>query len=125
VKQISFQKEFIPLIEKGKKTVTRRIKFTGNPGDIFYFKASRLGKKEGYIKILRIDKQLLRNGILEHSTMAGDMEEIRKEGIHSTTPLTDIKILWNKINKKGYKWEDNPKVYRIEFEYLEGHNETK
>ena len=118
IRSISFQKEFIPLIKKGRKTVTRRIKFTGIPDDIFYFKASRNGKKEGYIKILRINEQLLRNGILEHSTMAGDMEEIRKEGIYSTTPLTDIKILWNKINKKGYKWEDNPTVYRIEFEYL-------
>jgi len=118
IKPISFKKEFITLIKSGRKTVTRRVKTNLKESDICYFKASRNGKKEGYIKILRINEQLLRNGILEHSTMADDMEEIRKEGIHSTTPLTDIKILWNKINKKGYKWEDNPKVYRIEFEYL-------
>ena len=122
IKSISFQEEFIPLIKKGRKIVTRRIKFTGNPGDIFYFKAGRLGKKEGYIKILRINEQLLRNGILGHATIKDDIEEIRKEGIYSITPLIDFMTIWDKLNKKGYEWVDNPEIHRIEFKYL-GENE--
>ena len=118
-KSISFQKGSIPLIKQGKKTVTRRIKFTGNPGDIFYFKAGRNGRKEGYIEILRINEQLLRNGILGHATMKEDIEEIKKEGIYSITPLIDFMTIWDNINKEGYEWKDNPGVFRIEFKYLE------
>ena len=118
IKSISFRKEFIPLIKSGKKTITRRVKTNLKENDICYFKASRNGKKEGYIKILRINDQLLRNGILGHATIKDDIEEIGKEGIYSITPLIDFMTIWDKLNKEGYEWADNPEVYRIEFKYL-------
>ena len=79
IKSISFQKGSIPLIKQGKKTVTRRVKFTGNPGDIFYFKIGRLGKKEGYIKICNVMKVRLRD-------IRGDTRELDREGFYENYP---------------------------------------
>ena len=126
IRSISFQKEFIPLIEKGRKTVTRRIKFTGIPGDIFYFKAGRLGKKEGYIKIINITKDKIKDSFYYNEYYPHEypddwtQEELDREG--SFDIIQDFIDLWNKLNKKSYKWENNPMIYRIEFEYL-GENE--
>jgi len=114
IKSISFQKGSIPLIKQGKKTVTRRVKFTGNPGDIFYFKIGRLGKKEGYIKICNVMKVRLRD-------IRGDTRELDREGFYENYPecFTRFVCLWDFLNdKKGYRWGDDPTVYRIKFEYL-------
>jgi len=107
-KLISFKKEFITLIKEGKKTVTRRIKFTGNPGDIFYFKIDRNGKKEGYIKIISVKIEQLKEMIYSYGE-----DESRAEGCRN---LGDFLNVWNRINK--ISWRDNPMVYRIEFKYL-------
>jgi len=32
--------------------------------------------------------------------------------------IQDFIDLWNKLNKKGYRWGDDPTIYRIKFEYL-------
>lgn len=114
IKSIVVLKRVIPLIKSGKKTVTRRVKFTGNPGDILYFRAGRFGKKEGYIKICNVMKVRLKD-------IRGDIRELEREGFYDGYPecFTRFVCLWDYLNnKKGYKWEDNPEVYRIEFEYL-------
>lgn len=126
IKSISFQKEFIPLIKQGKKTVTRRVKTKLRVSNICYFKAGRIGEKEGYIKIIGIEIQPLKEGILRGGHLPNSIREMLKEGIGRTIGRyhpsyymeKDFIELWNKLNKKGYKWEDNPEVYRIEFEYL-------
>ena len=118
IRSISFCKEFIPLIKSGKKTVTRRIKFTGNPGDIYWFKIGRTGKKEGYIKIKEVTLSQLKQINIPYRG-EDESEEYEREGFYNPMSymLNFIK-LWNKLNPKGYKWRDNPMVYRIEFEYL-------
>lgn len=118
IKSISFQKKFIPLIKSSKKTITRRVKFTGNPGDIFYFKVGRFGKKEGYIRILNVMGKYLHE-------IQGSSLEYNKEGFSGNYEkmFNEFKKLWNflnnrKHNKKCYRWEANPLVYRIRFKYL-------
>jgi len=106
IKGMSFLPEFIPLIKSGKKIVTRRINFNGDAGDIYYFKAGRNGKKEGYIKIINIRIEKLGCVIYEYEL----------EGFNS---ISDFTLTWDLINKKGYRWKDQPSVYRIEFKYLE------
>jgi len=118
IKCISFLPEFIPLIKSGKKTVTRRINFSGDVGDIYYFKAGRHGKKEGYIKItnIRIEKLGCAILIATYSDSKGATYEYELEGFNT---LSDFIKTWDCINKKGYRWKDQPSVYRIEFKYLE------
>ena len=112
IKCISFLPEFIPLIKSGEKTVTRRIKTNLEPGDIVYFKSGRTGKKEGYIKIIKEKRELL-DDIKEF--WYNTIEEFKKEGFKNIENFIEI---WNKLNKKGFKWKDNPIVFRIEFQYL-------
>jgi len=117
IKGISFLPEFIPLIKQGKKTVTRRIKFSGKQGDIYYFKAGRNGKKEGYIKIKSAKKESLFSIYKNY-----DIHEPAKEGFYKGTyiyQLNDFRELWNKLNKdEKNKYAQDPWVYRIEFKYL-------
>jgi len=127
IKSISFLPEFIPLIKNGIKTVTRRIKFTGNPGDIYYFKAGRSGKKEGYLIIKSVKMEQLRDlEDLEYYSTKKLVKEIYSEGVGRgykypyIVAIEEFKKLWNKINNKpGYRWEDNPLVKRVTFKYLE------
>lgn len=118
IKSISFCKEFIPLIKSGKKTVTRRLKFTGNPGDIYWFKIGRNGKKKGYIKILNVSLSTLK---MINIPYRGEDESIEynREGFYNPMSyMLDFKKLWDSLNPIGYKWWNNPDVYRIEFKYL-------
>lgn len=120
IKQISFQKEFIPLIENGIKPVTRRIHTNLQKGDIAYFKAGRTGKKEGYIKILRVSKERLQDLYRDRGYYAIERELQREgiEGIEVEEGIIDFQNLWNRINKKENSWENDPEVYRIKFEYI-------
>ncbi|MBA7591097.1 hypothetical protein ES708_33248 [subsurface metagenome] len=113
IKSISFKKEFIPLIKQSKKTVTRRIKTNLKAEDICYFKIGKIGKKQGYLKICNIIMVRLRD-------IRGDIRELEKEGFYENYPkcLNRFIDLWYLINKKNYRWQDNPYVYRIKFEYL-------
>jgi len=131
IKSISFCKEFIPLIKSGKKTVTRRVKFTGNPGDIYWFKIGRTGKKEGYIIVKKVTVEGLR-GLedLEYYSERKLIKEIYSEGIGRGykypygTAINQFRQIWNQVNNKpSIRWEDNPMVYRIRFEYLGEINE--
>jgi len=126
MKLIIFQEQFIPLIKDGKKTITRRLKTDLKQGDIAYFKAGRNGKKEGYIGIKDIRKENLQDLIYDRNIEEA-YKELLKEGIQKPKKLKvrypkihfmliEFRELWNKLNKK--KWEDNPIIYRIEFEYL-------
>jgi len=113
IKSISFQKEFISLIKSDKKTVTRRIKTNLKAGDICYFKVGRFGRKQGYLKICNTMMVRLRD-------IRGDTRELEKEGFYNDYPkcLIEFIDLWYFINKKNCRWQDNPYVYRIRFEYL-------
>jgi len=125
IRSISFQKEFIPLIKSGKKIVTRRIKTKLKSSDVCYFKAGRLGKKEGYIKIIDVEFEDGIRGTFECLDGEEIAYELYNEGIRARRGgwyyKEDFINLWNKLNPK-HKFEDNPKVYRIEFKYL-GENE--
>jgi len=128
IKAISFLPQFIPLIKQNKKIVTRRIKTNLKRGDICYFKAGRLGKKEGYIKIIDIELEDGIKGIFECLGGEEIASELYNEGIKARRGgwyhREDFINLWNKLNP-NHRWEDNPLVYRIEFEYLgENLNET-
>ena len=114
MKAISFKPEFIQMIKNRTKTVTRRINTKLEAGDEVYFKGGRTGKKEGYLKILDVESQPLK-GITKYY----NMYELVREGF-DITGLSEFVTAWNKINrnKKGYRWEDNPEVYRIEFRLL-------
>ena len=123
---ITFQEQFIPLIKDGTKTVTRRVKTDLEQGDTVYFKAGRNGKKRGYLIIKDVKKENLQD-LVSNRNLLEVCNELLKEGIqkpkrlkseHLTIHdiLREYRDLWNKLNKK--KWEDNPIVYRIEFEYL-------
>jgi len=107
IKAISFLPQFIPLIKQGKKTVTRRIKTNLEIRNIVYFKAGRLGEKEGYIIIKSIKLEPLK----EITYWYGKDEPIR-EGVGNLREFLD---LWNALNGD---WRNNPMIYRIEFEYL-------
>lgn len=78
------------------------IKFDGDVGDIYYFKAGRNGKKEGYIKTTNIRIEKLGCVILinSYSDSKGVTYEYELEGFD--TPSDFIKT-WNRINKKGYR----------------------
>ncbi len=123
IKQISFQKEFIPLIEKRIKTVTRRVHTNLQEGDIAYFKTGRTGKKEGYIKIIFVSKDRLQNLFRYNDYPVIVRKELEMEGVFTKDGevekgIIDFKNLWNKLNKKENCWENNPEVYRIKFEYI-------
>ena len=77
-------------------------------GERYYFKAGRTGTKEGYLQIEHVMTERLHE--MEYTEI-----EFIKEGIPEPAKF---KALWNKLNKPGYKWEDNPLVYRIVFKYL-------
>jgi len=127
IKSISFLPQFIPLIKNGIKTVTRRIKFTGNPGDIYYFEAGRLGKKEGYVIIKSITVEGLRDlRDPEYYSEKKLINEVYSEGVGRgyrypySTAIEQFRHLWDQVNNKsGVRWEDNPLVKRVTFKYLE------
>jgi len=109
IKSISFLPQFIPLIKSGKKTVTRRFKTKLKDGDIVYFKIGRTGKKEGYIKIISVKIEPLKDIIYSYGK-----EEPQKEGCKD---LRDFMRVWDSIH--GFSsWRDNPGIYRIEFKHL-------
>ena len=123
---ITFQEQFIPLIKDGTKTVTRRVKTDLKQGNTVYFKVGRNGKKEGYLLIKDVRQENLQDLVFGRN-IEEVYKELIKEGIQKPENtkiryptihymLREYRELWNKLNKK--KWEDNPIVYRIEFEYL-------
>jgi len=122
IKCISFLPGFIDKIKSGQKTVTRRIKTNLKEGDIVYFKAGKNGKKEGCLKIIKISKEKLQDIWADRDDW-GMRSELSNEGMFVLRELLyqfqDFKKLWDRINKKGNKWRDNPEIYRIEFKYLE------
>ena len=112
MKVISFKPEFILLIKDGTKTVTRRINTKLKIGDMVYFKGSRIGKKEGYLKILNINKERLH----DVDKYGVDDREPKAEGFKN---WMDFAMVWSELNSKhGTQWSDNPEIYRIEFRYL-------
>ncbi len=126
MKLITFQEQFIPLIKNGTKTVTRRVKTDLEKGDIAYFKAGRNGKKRGYLIIKDVKKENLQD-LVSNRNLVEVCNELLKEGIQKPKRLKlgyptikdilrEYVELWNKLNEK--KWEDNPIIYRIEFEYF-------
>lgn len=117
-------------IRTGRKTMTQRIDNGGYTVDrdggghiIRVYKNGRLKwkvdgsyaaiPKRGFVRfgnyrIKRIDHRPLH-------AMTG--EDARKEGVNN---LDEYRALWARVNgkRKGRRWEDNPAVFAIEFEYL-------
>ena len=106
MKKITFQEYFIDEILALNKTVTRRRNFTGKPGDLYYFTKGRTGPKYGEIIIVSVQKQKL------HDIRNYGTDEYWKEGL---SHFTEFKEIWDSLNPPGFKWEDNPDIYRVEF----------
>ncbi len=113
IKKITFNPTVIGMVKSGVKTITRRV--IRKEKGIYYFTAGRTGKKEGYIEITRVVKERLQDIGLWGN------DELIKEGFQDLSEMPIMRSFiwtWNSLNKPGYRWTDNPKIYRMEFRYL-------
>jgi hypothetical protein len=139
-----FKPEMIEAIKKGRKTQTRRIQKPNEymvwrrfgdcvladgrrkwqVGRTYAICPGRGQKSVGRILITDIRREPLRSILSEEALQEGVVIDVTYalRGGDEFAALVAFRKLWNSINRKpGTRWEDNPDVWVLEFEYR-GHD---
>jgi len=153
---IIFSPKMVAKIPSGEKTVTRRLKFNGEPGDELWVRERFIVERfsaEAYCVEVRYSDGI----IAPWKTLTGEIDRdvysrligscgICRPSIFMPRALSRIQLkvisarkeklqditigdllregltfrafneLWDSLHPEGCKWEDNPLVWRIEFE---------
>ena len=127
-----FSKEHIEKIKRGEKTMTRRIQKPDEYYQKLYLSdGNRLHRvlKNGRLKWAEDKTYAVQAGRGKPSLFRIEILNIFDEHLHDITPkdamweggytISRFQTAWDDINAKhGHRWEDNPKVWVLQFRLM-------